>query len=101
MITDDLEIPWLVAAGLAGLGLALSGLGNILNFFRRKNMTPLDATIAQLEADVPAIKAKLDKLAAELAAVQAAMTGSMTPDQIAEAQARLSDIEASVKALAS
>lgn len=53
MITDYLEIPWIIAACLAGLGLALSGIGNILTFFRKHqgmSNTEVEATRKRLIA---------------------------------------------------
>ena len=61
--------------------------------------TSLDATLTQIEADIPNVKAKMDKLASDLAAAQAMISTSMTPDQVTEVQNRLTAIETALKGL--
>ena len=61
--------------------------------------TSLDATLTQIEADIPNGKAKMDKLASDLAAAQAMISTSMTPDQVTEVQNRLTAIETALKGL--
>lgn len=63
-------------------------------------MSPLDPILSQIEADLPAVKSKLDGLAAQLAAANALLSTSLTPEQLVDVQSRLTAVEAALKAFA-